>query len=127
MAVIGGTAITWLAAGLLGAQPATVEALPGRCRRCRCPTCARCRTWVLPALVMTLLAGDRGDGDRHMAFARRANEPFDGNQELVGQGLANLTGLLLIVSSQRFIQPLRRERGGQRPHRRWRRSAPPCC
>ena len=45
MAVIGGTAITWLAAGLLGAQPATVEALPGRCRRCRCPTCARCRTW----------------------------------------------------------------------------------
>jgi SulP family sulfate permease len=45
---------------------------------------------VLPALVMTLLAVTEAMAIAK-AFARRANEPFDGNQELVGQR-ANLTG-----------------------------------
>ena len=91
MAVIGGTAITWLAAGLLGAQPATVEALPGALPPLSLPDLRQVPNLVLPALVMTLLAVTEAMAIAK-AFARRANEPFDGNQELVGQGLANLTG-----------------------------------
>ena len=102
MAVIGGTAIPWLVglyiiaaywftAGLLGAQPATVEALPGALPPLSLPDLRQVPNLVLPALVMTLLAVTEAMAIAK-AFARRANEPFDGNQELVGQGLANLTG-----------------------------------
>jgi SulP family sulfate permease len=46
---------------------------------------------VLPALVITLLAVTEAMAIGKMV-ARRAHEPFDANQELVGQGLANLSG-----------------------------------
>ncbi|MEJ7930697.1 solute carrier family 23 protein [Ramlibacter sp. AN1015] len=91
LAVIGGTAITWLAAGVLGAQPATVQALPGALPPLSAPDLGLLSALVLPALVMTLLAVTEAMAIAK-AVARRANEPFDGNQELVGQGLANLVG-----------------------------------
>lgn len=91
LVVIGGTAVTWLAAGLLGAQPATVQALTGALPPLSMPDLRQVPNLVLPALVMTLLAVTEAMAIAK-AVARRANEPFDGNQELVGQGLANLTG-----------------------------------
>ncbi len=91
LAVIGGTAITWLAAALLGTQPATVDALPGALPPLSMPELGHVPALVLPALVMTLLAVTEAMAIAK-AVARRANEPFDGNQELVGQGLANLAG-----------------------------------
>ena len=76
MAVIGGTAITWLAAGLLGAQPATVEALPGALPPLSLPDLRQVPNLVLPALVMTLLAVTEGVFDRvpleRVAAAERA-------------------------------------------------------
>ena len=89
--MIGGTGVTWLAAGLLGAQPLTVQALPGALPPLSMPDLTQVPDLVLPALVMTLLAVTEAMAIAK-AVARRAKEPFDGNQELVGQGLANLTG-----------------------------------
>ena len=90
-AVIGGTGVTWLTAGLLGAQPLTVQALPGALPPFSMPDLSQVPDLVLPALVMTLLAVTEAMAIAK-AVARRAKEPFDGNQELVGQGLANLAG-----------------------------------
>lgn len=91
LAVVGGTAVTWLAAGLLGTRPATVQALPGALPPLSMPDLRQVPQLVLPALVMTLLAVTEAMAIAK-AVARRAREHLDGNQELVGQGLANLTG-----------------------------------
>lgn len=91
LAVIGGTAFTWLAAALMGAQPSTVQALPGALPPLSMPDLRQVPSLVLPALVMTLLAVTEAMAIAK-AVARRANEAFEGNQELLGQGLANLAG-----------------------------------
>jgi sulfate permease, SulP family len=90
-AVLGGTAVTWVAAELLAAQPRTVQALPGALPPLSMPDLRQVPNLVLPALVMTLLAVTEAMAIAK-AVARRCSEAFDGNQELMGQGLANLTG-----------------------------------
>ena len=91
-AVVGGSAVTWLLARVadLGA-PATVQALPGALPPLSMPDFGVMPALGLAALVMTLLAVTEAMAIAK-AVARRANEPFDGNRELLGQGLANLAG-----------------------------------
>lgn len=91
LAVVGGTAVTWLAAGLLSVQPATVQALSGALPPLSLPDLRLMPSLGVAALVMTLLAVTEAMAIAK-AVARRTKEPFDGNQELVGQGLANLAG-----------------------------------
>ena len=70
---------------------ATAKPISRRNTSGRTPSTRNVAASTMPALVMTLLAVTEAMAIAK-AFARRANEPFDGNQELVGQGLANLTG-----------------------------------
>lgn len=91
LAVVGGTAVTWAVARLTGTLPSSVQELPGAFPPLSMPDLRQVPSLVLPALVMTLLAVTEAMAIAKM-IARRGNEPFDGNQELVGQGLANLTG-----------------------------------
>lgn len=91
VAVVGGTAVTWLACGLLRVEPATVQALPGALPPISSPDIRAVRGLLLAALVMTLLAVTEAMAIAK-AVARRVGEPFDANQELVGQGLANFVG-----------------------------------
>lgn len=55
VAVFGGTAVTWLASGILRVEPATVQALPGALPPFSAPDISAMRGLVLAALVMTLL------------------------------------------------------------------------
>lgn len=91
LAVVGGTAVTWLVAGLWSTQPATVQALPGALPPLSAPDLRLIPSLGVAALVMTLLAVTEAMAIAK-AVARRTKESFDGNQELVGQGLANLAG-----------------------------------
>lgn len=92
IAVIGGTAIAWLLATVLpGMRFTTVEALPGPLPPMSYPDLSLVPTLVTASLVMTLLAVTEAMAIAK-AVARRENEVFDGNQELVGQGLANVAG-----------------------------------
>lgn len=91
IAVVGGTGITWLAAMLMDARPLTVAALPGALPPISLPNLGHVPALLVPALVMTLLAVTEAMAIAK-AVARKANEPFNGNQELIGQGLANVTG-----------------------------------
>lgn len=91
IAVLGGTGITWVAAVLAGVRPATVAALPGALPPVSFPELGHVPTLLVPALVMTLLAVTEAMAIAK-AFARKANDAFDANQELIGQGLANVTG-----------------------------------
>ena len=91
LAVLGGTAITWWVAALTGTQPSSVQELPGAFPPLSMPDLRQVPDLLLPALVMTLLAVTEAMAIGKMV-AQRAHEPFDGNQELMGQGLANLTG-----------------------------------
>lgn len=91
VAVLGGTAVTWLASGILRVEPATVQALPGAFPPFSAPDITAMRGLVLAALVMTLLAVTEAMAIAK-AVARRVGEPFNANQELVGQGLANFVG-----------------------------------
>lgn len=91
LAVVGGTAATWMVAAVTGQQPSTVQALPGALPPLSMPDLRWLPSLVFPALVMTLLAVTEAMAIAK-AVARRANEPFDGNQELLGQGLANVAG-----------------------------------
>lgn len=92
LAVLGGTALTWLAAGILGgARPLTVQSLPGALPPFSLPDPRVMPSLVVAALVMTLLAVTEAMAIAK-ALARRTAEPFSGNQELVGQGLANVVG-----------------------------------
>jgi len=91
LAVVGGTAVTWTVAELTGTQPSSVQALPGAFPPLSMPNLRQMPSLVLPALVITLLAVTEAMAIGKMV-ARRAHEPFDANQELVGQGLANLSG-----------------------------------
>ena len=92
VAVLGGTAVTWLLAhgAALGA-PATVQALPGALPPLSAPDFRLMPALALAAVVMTLLAVTEAMAIAK-AVARRGNEAFDGNRELLGQGLANLAG-----------------------------------
>ncbi len=92
LAVIGGSAITWLAARFwLGGRPATVEALPGALPPMSLPDLGLLPSLATAALTMTLLAVTEAMAIAK-AVARRSSEALDGNQELIGQGLANLAG-----------------------------------
>jgi Sulfate permease and related transporters (MFS superfamily) len=91
VAVFGGTAVTWLACGILRAEPATVQALAGALPPFSAPDIGAMRGLVLAALVMTLLAVTEAMAIGKVV-ARHGGEPFDANQELVGQGLANFVG-----------------------------------
>ncbi len=85
VAVLGGAGVTWLASGFLGVEPVTIRA------PFSVPDISAMRSLVLAALVMTLLAVTEAMAIAK-AVARRVGEPFDANQELVGQGLANFAG-----------------------------------
>lgn len=91
VAVLGGTAFTWLASHLLDAAPATVHSLPGALPPLSRPNPALMPTLLTAAAVMTLLAVTEAMAIAK-AVARRTSDSFDGNQELAGQGLANLAG-----------------------------------
>lgn len=91
VAVFGGTAVTWLVSAFLRIEPATVQALPGALPPFSAPDFSAMRGLVLAALVMTLLAVTEAMAIGKVV-ARRVGEPFNANQELVGQGLANFAG-----------------------------------
>ena len=91
VALLGGTAVTWLAAGILQVEPATVQELPGALPPFSVPDITAMRSLAIAALVMTLLAVTEAMAIAK-AVARRVGEPFNANQELVGQGLANFAG-----------------------------------
>ncbi|MFW2354574.1 SulP family inorganic anion transporter [Hydrogenophaga sp.] len=91
VAVLGGTAVTWLASGILQVEPATVQELPGALPPFSAPDITAMRGLAIAALVMTLLAVTEAMAIAK-AVARRVGEPFNANQELVGQGLANFVG-----------------------------------
>lgn len=91
LAVVGGTLVTWAVAELTDTLPSSVQALPGAFPPLSMPDLRQVPSLVLPALVMTLLAVTEAMAIGKMV-ARRSEEPFDGNQELLGQGLANLSG-----------------------------------
>ncbi len=90
-AVLGGSALTWVLASFTGAQPSSVDELPGALPPLSLPDLHHVPQLVVPALIMTLLAVTEAMAIGTMV-ARRAREPFDGDQELMGQGLANLSG-----------------------------------
>lgn len=91
LAVLGGTAVTWFASRLLGVNPATVQALPGALPPLSLPDPSAFVALAAPAMVMTLLAVTEAMAIAK-ALARRCGDAFNGNQELVGQGLANVAG-----------------------------------
>ncbi|MFN3629571.1 MAG: SulP family inorganic anion transporter, partial [Casimicrobiaceae bacterium] len=74
-------------------QVATVRALPGALPPLSRPdfTFDTLRALLLPSVAMTLLALAEAVSIAR-ALARRRQEPFDGNQEFFGQGLANVAG-----------------------------------
>lgn len=90
LAVIGGTAITRLRPSA-GRAASNVKALPGALPPLSMPDLRQVPNLVLPALVIRLLGVTEAMAIAK-AFARRANEPLDGDQELIGQGLSNLIG-----------------------------------
>lgn len=91
IAVVGGTSVTWLLAVFIGARPATVSALPGALPPLSAPDLSAFPSLALAAGVMTILAVTEAMAIAK-SIARRAEEKFDANQELIGQGLANVGG-----------------------------------
>lgn len=91
VAVLAGTAFTWVLSLLFQVHPATVQALPGPLPPVSMPDFGFVHSLVPAALVMTLLAVTEAMAIAK-AVARRAGESFDANQELVGQGLGNFVG-----------------------------------
>lgn len=91
VAVLAGTVVTWLISFLLQTHPTTVQALPGPLPPVSMPDLAFVRSLAPAALVMSLLAVTEAMAIAK-ALARRVDEPFNANQELVGQGLANFVG-----------------------------------
>ncbi|NPC59113.1 SulP family inorganic anion transporter [Caenimonas soli] len=94
MAVVGGSLFTWAVASLPGFDhPATVQALPGPLPPFSPPDISieTVRTLAAATLVMTLLGLTEAMAIGK-AVARRSGDIFDGNQELIGQGLANFVG-----------------------------------
>lgn len=94
-AAVGGAAFAWLVVGLsptVGSL-ATVQELPGALPPLSMPDLSPHTLVQLSsaALVMTLLALVEAMAIAK-AVARRTSDPLDGNQELVGQGLANVAG-----------------------------------
>lgn len=94
-AAVGGTAFAWLVVGLSPAAGSlvTVQELPGALPPLSMPDLSPHILVQLSsaALVMTLLALAEAMAIAK-ALARRTSDPLDGNQELVGQGLANVAG-----------------------------------
>jgi SulP family sulfate permease len=90
-AVLGGTATAWIAAYVMSSHPATVAALPGAIPPLSRPDLALLPSLVAAAFTMTLLAVTEAMAIAK-AVARRSGDSFDGNQELIGQGLANVAG-----------------------------------
>lgn len=95
LAVIGGTLVALLQARLMPSWPAlpTVQALPGPFPPLSLPDLSvdTIRSLFGATLVMTLLALTEAVAIAK-AVARRFDDRLDGNQEFIGQGLANLAG-----------------------------------
>lgn len=91
-AVVAGSIFTWVLVAFFGlASPATVDALPGALPPLSLPDFNQIQILLPAALTMTLLAVTEAMAIAK-AVARRTQDTFDANQELVGQGLANLAG-----------------------------------
>lgn len=90
-ALMQGLALAWPAA----AQLAMVSALPGALPPLSWPDLSPDTVRILfgPTLVMTLLALTEATAIAR-AVARARGDRLDGNQEFIGQGLANLAGSL---------------------------------
>lgn len=91
VAVVGGAVVTWLAAHWIGERPATVQALPGAMPPLSVPDLSLLPSLLAAALTMTLLAVTEAMAIAR-AVARRSRDTLDPNQELIGQGLANVAG-----------------------------------
>ena len=95
VAVVGGTLISIALAYLIPSWPRlpTVQALPGALPPLSWPDLRidTIRGLFGPTLVMTLVALTEAVAIAK-AVARRHNDKLDGNQEFIGQGLANLAG-----------------------------------
>lgn len=91
VAVVGGAVVTWLAAHWIGERPATVQALPGAVPPLSVPDLSLLPSLLAAALTMTLLAVTEAMAIAG-AVARRSRDTLDANQELIGQGLANVAG-----------------------------------
>lgn len=95
LAVIGGTLVAMSLAWLMPAWPSlpTVQALPGALPPLSWPDLQvdTIRSLFGATLVMTLLALTEAVAIAK-AVARQRGDTLDGNQEFIGQGLANLAG-----------------------------------
>jgi sulfate permease, SulP family len=71
----------------------TVDALPGALPRLSAPDFSidTLRSLLIPSIAMTLLALAEAVSIAQ-AMAKKRHEPFDGNQEFLGQGAANVIG-----------------------------------
>ncbi len=95
VAVVGGSVGAWLLAQAMPQWPAlaTVPALPGALPPLSWPDLRidTVRSLFGATLVMTLLALTEASAIAR-AMARRHGDALDGNQEFIGQGLANIVG-----------------------------------
>ncbi len=95
VAVVGGSVGAWLLAQAMPQWPAlaTVPALPGALPPLSWPDLRidTVRSLFGATLVMTLLALTEASAIAR-AMARRHGDTLDGNQEFIGQGLANIVG-----------------------------------
>ncbi|MCM3564916.1 SulP family inorganic anion transporter [Hydrogenophaga intermedia] len=91
LAALGGTALTWLVASHTGTQPESLEELPSALPPLSLPHLHHVPDLTGPAMVMSWLAVTEAMAIGKM-MTQRAREHFNGNQELIGQGLANLAG-----------------------------------
>lgn len=95
VAVVGGTLVSMVVAWLMPAWPAlpTVQALPGAFPPLSYPDLSidTVRKLFGATLVMTLLALTEAVAIAK-SVARRYGDTLDGNQEFIGQGLANIAG-----------------------------------
>ncbi len=95
VAVVGGSIVAWLLAQAMPQWPplATVPPLPGALPPLSWPDLRidTVRSLFGATLVMTLLALTEASAIAR-AMARRRGDALDGNQEFIGQGLANIVG-----------------------------------
>jgi sulfate permease, SulP family len=95
VAVVGGAVAAWLLAQAMPQWPAlaTVPPLPGAIPPLSWPDLRidTVRSLFGATLVMTLLALTEASAIAR-AMARRRGDALDGNQEFIGQGLANIVG-----------------------------------
>lgn len=94
VAVVAGGLVAWVLQALSPALAVrTVEALPGAIPVFSMPDLhpSTLSALLVPSIAMTLLALAEAVSIAQ-ALAKRRQEPLDGNQEFLGQGLANVVG-----------------------------------